>query len=66
MKIATGEFVTPVWWIDYYFEGRRYRQKIGSMKKAGEALAQELCRLFGGWDGVDLGNFGQCWPRLGW
>ena len=26
---------------------------------------QKLCRLFGGWDGVDSGNFGQCWPRLG-
>ena len=27
---------------------------------------QELCRLFGGMDEVDLGNFGQCWPKLGW
>ena len=28
------------WWIDYYYQGTRHRQKIGAKRKAEEALAQ--------------------------
>ena len=33
------------WWIDYYYLGRRYRQKIGAKRKAEDALAEVRTRI---------------------
>ena len=37
------------WWIDYYYQGRRHRQKIGSRRKdAEEALARIKVKIAAG------------------
>ena len=37
------------WWLDYYFKGRRYRQKIGGTKrKAEDAMADIRSRIAAG------------------
>jgi hypothetical protein len=28
------------WWIDYYYQGKRHRQKIGAKRKAEDAITQ--------------------------
>jgi integrase len=36
------------WWIDYFFEGRRHRQKIGAKRTAEDALAQVRAKMAAG------------------
>jgi integrase len=36
------------WWIDYFHEGRRYRQKIGAKRKAVDALAAVMSKRAAG------------------
>lgn len=36
------------WWIDYFFEGKRHRQKIGAKRKAEDALAQVRAKIASG------------------
>lgn len=36
------------WWIDYFFEGKRHRQKIGAKRKAEGALANVRTKIASG------------------
>jgi integrase len=50
IKTATGEYVLgDTWWIDYQYQGTRYRQKIGTRKKdAEEALSKIKVKIAAG------------------
>jgi len=37
-----------VWWIDYYYQGTRYRQKIGAKRKAEGAMAEIRSKIAAG------------------